>query len=116
MALTGSEAFTAQDRKFLSVIGQSTLAEVALGKLAAQKDTTPSVRLFGRWMASTNSLANRQLATMMTEIHGPTLPTTPTVQQQSELQKMEAFSGAEFDQEYIQMMVPGHIAEIALFE
>ena len=94
VALSSSGASSAQDRKFLSVIGQSTLAEVALGKLAAQKGTTPSVRLFGRWMASTDSPANRPLATVMTEIHGPTLPTTPTAEQQSEFQKMEALSGA----------------------
>ena len=116
VAPSSSDAFNTQDREFLNVIGQSTLAEVALGNLAAKKGTTSAVRLFGRWMASTDSLANRQLATMMTEMHGPTLPTTPTAEQQAEFQKMEALSGAEFDQEYIQMMVPGHIAEIALFE
>lgn len=43
---SGSDAFSAQDRNFLKVIGQSTMAEVALGKLAAQKGTTPAVRLF----------------------------------------------------------------------
>ena len=111
--LTG---LNAQDKQFLETIGQSTLGEVALGKLAAQKGTTPAVRLFGRWMASTDGLANRQLATMIEEMHGPTLPTTLTAEQQAELQKMQALSGAEFDRQYVQMMVPGHNVEIALFQ
>jgi len=113
---TDPHAFSTQDREFLNEIEQSTLAEVALGKLAAQKGTTPAVRLFGRWMASTDSLANRQLANMVEEMHGPTLPANPTAEQQAEFQKMQALSGAEFDREYIQMMVPGHNAEIALFQ
>jgi len=113
---TDPHAFSAQDRKFLNEIGQSTLAEVALGKLAAQKGTTPSVRLFGRWMASTDSLANRQLAIMTKEMNGPTLPANPTAEQQAEFLKMQALSGTDFDREYIQMMVPGHNAEIALFQ
>ena len=116
VAPSGSNAFSAQDRKFLNVINQSTLAEVALGKLAAERGTTPAVRLFGRWMASTDSLANRQLATMIEEMNGPTLPAVPTAKQQAEFQKMQALSGTEFDQEYIHMMVPGHNAEIALFQ
>ena len=111
--LTG---LNAQDKQFLETIGQSTLGEVALGKLAAQKGTTPAVRLFGRWMASTDALANRQLASMIKELHGPMLPTTLTADQRAELQKMQALSGAEFDRQYVQMMVPGHNTEIALFQ
>ena len=79
VAASVSDVVSVQDQKFLNVIERSTLAEVALGKLAAQKGTTPVVRLFDRWMASTDSLAHRQLASMMTEKHGPMLPTSSTI-------------------------------------
>ena len=115
-APSGSNGLSAQDQKFLQEIGQSTLGEVALGKLAAQKGTTPAVRLFGRWMASTDALANRQLAAMVERMHGPAQPTTVTAEQQAELQEMQGLSGAEFDRRYVQMMVPGHQKEIALFQ
>lgn len=62
-AAAGPNALSVQDQRFLNEIAQSTLAEITLGTLAAQKATTPAVRLFGRWMASTDGLANRQLAT-----------------------------------------------------
>ncbi len=90
--------------------------QIALGKLAAQKGATPAVRLFGRWMASTDALANRQLAAMTEWMHGTAPPTTVTAEQQAELQRMQGLSGAEFDRQYLLMMVPGHQTEIALFQ
>jgi len=59
----------------LQEISQSTLGEVALGNLAAPKGITPAVRLLGRWMASTNALANRQFAAMTERMHGTAPPT-----------------------------------------
>lgn len=106
----------AQDQRFLKEIGQSTLAEVALGNLAAQKATTPALRLFGRWMASTDGLANRQLATMMEAMHAPALPGRVTAEQQAEFKEMNSLTGAAFDWQYLKMTVPGHQKEIALFQ
>lgn len=113
---SGSNGLSPQDQQFLQEIGQSTLGEVALGNLAAQKGTTPAVRLFGRWMASTDALASRQLAAMVERMHGPAQPAAVTAGQQAELQEMQGLSGAEFDRQYLQMMVPGHQKEIALFQ
>jgi len=99
----------------LQEISQSTLGEVALDNLAAPKGIAPAVRLLGRWMASTNALANRQFAAMTERMHGTAPPTTVTAEQQAELQRMQGLSGAKFDRQYLQMMVPSHQKEIAIF-
>jgi putative membrane protein len=112
---TESRTLNQQDRTFIQEAGAGSLAEVELGQLAEQKAATPAIREFGRWMATDHSLANNWLTSVLQEQHENIQPTL-TAEQRQEKQKLEGLSGAQFDRQYIDLMVQDHEKTVPLFE
>jgi putative membrane protein len=103
------------DRAFVMEAGPGGLAEVELGKLAAQKGQSTDVKKFGQRMVTDHSKANAELKKLAAS-KGITLPAAMNAEQMAEHAKLAKLSGAEFDREYMALMVEDHDKDVAAFE
>jgi len=90
------------------------IMEVTLGKLAQQKAISAEVRKLGETIATDHTAANQTL-TQIAAAKGIALPTDMTPEQHEHHKKLEGLNGAEFDREYVRMMVDDHNQDIADF-
>jgi putative membrane protein len=110
-----AESVSRGDRKFMEKAAQGGIAEVELGKLAAQKAASPDVKQFGQRMVDDHSKANDKLKSLATS-KGVNLPTGLDRSTQRELDKLSKLSGAEFDREYMKHMVSDHKKDVSEFK
>jgi putative membrane protein len=95
---------------FVQKAAKGGLMEVASGKLAASKAGNGRVRDFGLRMVQDHSKANEQLKTVATA-KSIALPAAPP-----EDQMLNQAKGADFDRNYVQMMVKDHEEDVAMFQ
>jgi putative membrane protein len=91
------------------------MAEVALGKLAAEKATNADVKQFGQRMVDDHSKANDELKAFATE-KGVTLPADMSAAAKATEARLSKLSGAAFDKAYMQDMVKDHDKDVAAFK
>jgi len=103
------------DVAFAIKAAQGGLAEVKLGRLAAEKGSSPDVKAFGQQMVDDHSQANERLKSLATS-EAMTLPADVDGQQQSTYEGLSKLSGAEFDSAYVKHMVMDHEADVKAFE
>ena len=101
--------------KFANNVAQGGLAEVELGRLAAQKADDPSVRQFGQRMIADHSRAGAELKSLAAK-KGMQLPNDLTSAQKTEMERLSKLSGAEFDKEYMSAMIKDHEDDVKDFE
>ena len=104
-----------RDARFAAFAAMGGMAEVELGRLAAQKGASEDVRQFGQRMVDDHTKANEELMRIVSG-KGLALPTALDAKHQSMAQKMSALSGEKFDREYAKMMVSDHKKAIAEFQ
>jgi putative membrane protein len=95
---------------FVSRAANGGIMEVMTGKLAAAKAQRADVKAFGRRMVRDHSKANQKLqalarAKTIQILNGPLSPDD----------MLKNASGAEFDRQYVQMMVKDHEKNVAMF-
>ena len=120
VALTGPAAaqvqlVSDQDREFVNKAATGGLAEVELGRLAAQRAARPSVRSFGERMVTDHGRGNAELATLARS-KGIEVPTALEPSQQAVRDRLSSLSGNDFDRDYMSEMVRDHTEDVALFE
>jgi len=93
---------------------QGGLAEVKLGRLAAEKGSLPDVKAFGQQMVDDHSKANAQLRAVASS-EGMTLPTDVNGKQQAMFDRLSKLSGAEFDAVYVKGMMQDHQEDVKEF-
>jgi len=103
------------DRAFMTEAATGGLAEVELGRLAARKGKSASVRAFGQRMVRDHSRANVQLKSLARSKR-VALPAALTEEQKADRAKLQNLSGADFDREYMSMMVDDHDKDVAAFQ
>lgn len=103
------------DRKFMEKAAQGGLAEVQLGKLAADKASSPEVKRFGQRMVDDHGKANDQLKQLATS-KGVNLPSELDRSTRREMDRLTKLSGAAFDREYMQHMVSDHKKDVSEFK
>ena len=111
----GMGSLNSKDHDFIMEAAMGGLMEVELGRVAAQKGTSEAVKQFGQRMVDDHSKANTELMTLA-QSKGVTLPTTLDDKHRSELTKMSAMTGAEFDRAYSKMMLSDHKKDVSEFE
>lgn len=111
----GSSKLDAVDRHFIRKAGEGGLAEVELGKLAAEKGATDEVKKFGQRMVDDHSKANEQLK-QLADSKGATLPTKLDPNDQAAKARLEKLSGQQFDRAYMNDMVKDHSKDVAEFK
>jgi putative membrane protein len=101
---------SAMDKMFVKKALEGSMAEVKLGQLAVQKGTDPQVKQFGQRMVDDHTKLIEQMKPVAEQL-GVKVPTELSKKDQATLTKMEALSGADFDNAYIKDMVKDHKAD-----
>ena len=104
---TNSSSASRTDQTFVTKAASGNMAEVQMGKLAAQKSRDPAVQEFGRWMQTDHTMANALLmqAAKSSNIQVPIKPGPAAVKS---MQKLQTVSGTQFNRQYIGGAVTDH--------
>jgi putative membrane protein len=108
-------AVDANDAKFATDVANGGLAEVALGKLAAEKATNAQVKEFANMMVMDHGKANEELMAIA-KTKNITLPVAPDADHQKTMTDLSAKTGTDFDKAYVDAMVDGHKKTASLLE
>jgi putative membrane protein len=103
------------DQKFVREAAEGGMAEVELGKLAAEKGSSQDVKNFGQRMVDDHGKANDQLK-QIASTEGITLPTKLDAKDHAMKTRLSKLSGESFDHAYMQNMVKDHKKDIADFQ
>jgi putative membrane protein len=97
----------ARDKMFLNKVAEGGIAEVQLGKLAAQKGSKDDVKSFAQKMVDDHTDLNKQLANVADEM-GLRVSKAMNADGKAEYEKLKNMSGSDFDTEYITFMAKAH--------
>jgi len=102
------------DHHFVTDAAAGGMAEVELGKLAANKATKDEVKKFGQRMADDHGKANDELKSLATS-KSITLPSTIDAKHRATIDRLSKLSGEAFDKAYVQEMLKDHEKDVAAF-
>jgi len=104
-----------EDKRFLGQVTQASLLNVAMGKLAAEKASSPAVKEFGTKMASDHE---RGLAIFkkVADRDGVPFDTQLDSSHKARLEKLAKLSGPEFDRAYIKDQLKAHQRMVSYFQ
>jgi putative membrane protein len=105
---------TAGDRTFIKKAAEGGLAEVELGRLAAEKGHSDEVKKFGQRMVDDHSKANDQLKQLASS-KGVNVPSDLDAKDKATKDRLSKLSGAQFDRAYMNDMVRDHSKDVAEF-
>jgi putative membrane protein len=111
----GKGGLAQSDRKFMMEAARGGMAEVELGKLAAEKGSSDAVKQFGQRLADDHSKAATELK-QLAEQKGMTLPSNLDAKHKQLRDRLAKLSGAEFDRAYVSEMVKDHKKDVADFK
>jgi len=106
---------SSSDKKFVEKAAQGGVAEVEMGKLAAQKAQSAEVKQFGERMVKDHSAANDKLMKLASD-KGVAASNEMDASTKREYDKLSKLSGAQFDQEYMKSMVSDHEKDVKEFQ
>lgn len=103
------------EQEWIKKAAEGGMAEVEMGKLAAEKAKSPEVKKFGEHMVQDHSKANKKLMGIAKD-KGVTPPKQLSAKHQAKMKELKQADGAKFDQMYMETQLEGHQEMIALFE
>jgi putative membrane protein len=103
-----------RDHTCIMKAAQGGMAEVELGKLAADKASSDQVKQFGQKMVDDHGKANDELKTLA-QNKNITLPADLDAKDKALKSRLEKLSGASFDRAYMQAMLKDHRADVSDF-
>jgi putative membrane protein len=109
-----ANSVTHGDKDWVISSAKGGMEEVRLGELAETKGGSAAVKAFGKHMVTDHGKANSELKQLASLKH-ITLPTSDS-KSDSDYKKLNALSGAQFDKQYVAMMVKDHKADVASFK
>lgn len=104
-----------EDAEFAVEAADGGMLEVELGTLAITKAASPEVKQFAQKIVDEHTKANNELKALAQK-KNITLPTTLGNEHQRKLEKLREKTGAEFDKEYMDLMVKDHKEDVKEFE
>jgi putative membrane protein len=104
-----------EDIEFVLDAAKGGLAEVELGKLAAERGQSDEVKKFGQRMVDDHTKANDQLK-QIAESKSIKLPTDIDSKDKMLMQRLEKLNGASFDRTYMSAMVNDHMKDVNEFK
>ena len=112
---TAAQSLSSVDRTFVTKTAEGGKAEVELAQLAQQKASSDAVKALAKRLADDHQQANRELETIAGQ-KNVSLPESLSPEHAALKSRLEAASGAEFDQQYVAAMIKDHKKDIAEFE
>jgi len=98
---------TAGDTNFVNDLVIANMAEVELGKMAAERGMNAEVKTFGNKMVADHTAAGDKLKTVASQ-HDIAVPSALDDKHRDLRDKLAKLQGSEFDREYMDAMVNGH--------
>jgi putative membrane protein len=111
----GDSVVTGGDLAFMNSAAPGGMAEVELGKMAVEKAQNADVKAFAQKMVDDHSKAGEELG-KLAEQKNVKLPTDVMPTHKELMDKLSKLSGAEFDKEYVKIMVEAHKKDVTAFE
>ena len=104
-----------EDIEFVFEAAKGGMAEVELGKLAADRARSEEVKKFAQRMVDDHSKAGDQLK-MIAESKGIRLPQEVDPKDKALMNRLQKLNGAAFDRAYMQAMVSDHVKDVSAFK
>jgi putative membrane protein len=104
-----------EDRQALTRLAQSDMAEIAAGKLAQQKGSSPEVKKFGEHMVQEHTKMLEQ-GKQLAQSKGVTPPKGTDRKHREAMEQLKSASGEDFDRRYMAQMVEDHQEALKLAE
>lgn len=111
-AVSGMTTTSAEN--FMKDAAQGGMAEVEMGKMAAQKSQNPEIKKFGQMMAADHAAAGKELEALAAK-KNITLP-KDVGSHKSAMDSLAKESAADFDKAYVNAMVSDHEADVSAFQ
>jgi putative membrane protein len=103
------------DQAFVKEIMESDATEVQLGQLAQQKSQSDDVKQLGQSMVTNRTRLDQQLQPTADKL-SVGKPKGPSKKDKQLMAKLDALSGPEFDQEYIQVVAKANQKDVKDFK
>ncbi len=103
------------DSAFAMNGAQANMAEIALGRLASQKSQNAEVKRFVQRLIADHTKANNELKPIASK-KNITLPADVKPEQKETYDRLAKLSGAEFDREFMALMVTNHEQSVTSYE
>lgn len=113
---SGSTNGRAADKHFVEEATESSNAEIALGKLAQDKSSSPDVKQFGERMVTDHTKLNDQMAPVAQQMGVTVSPDQIPAKDKALQAKLQGLSGDQFDRAYIKAMVKDHTEDVKKFK
>lgn len=114
MKKDNASMLSSSDKKFVMETGQGGMMEVELAKLAVEKASSEEVKQYAQRLVDDHTKANDEL-TQLASQKGVTIPHDEKAMMKGK-EKLSKRSGADFDREFMSMMVKDHTKEVKEFE
>jgi putative membrane protein len=112
---TAMEDQKTDQSEFMTQAASSGMLEVEAGKLAQEKGQNQAVKDYAAMMVKDHTQANQELKKLASQLN-ITLPDSMSQEHMDQMQSLRDATGAEFDQEYADLMVSSHEEAVSLFE
>ena len=112
---TTASAIANDDADFAKEAAMGGMAEVALGKLAAEKGMDQRVKDFGAMMVKEHGKANEELKGIARS-KKIDLPTELDAEHKALADKLGKLSGKDFDEAYVKEMLEDHKKDLKVFQ
>ena len=104
------------DQEFVTTAAQTDMVEVHLGNLAQDSASSQAIKDYGRMLVSDHTQDYQKLQSVAQQA-GLTVPTAiDTEHNKSLIAPLHRLKGKAFDHTYIQDMIAGHTAALALYK
>ena len=108
---TAADNKNAEDLEFLTAALRTSLAEIRLGELAAQRGSNARVREYGAKLKTDHAAQAAELQQLLKPLN-VTVPEEPSAEAQAHYAALARLSGTEFDARFIEMMIASHTEAI----
>jgi len=103
------------DMAFVREASSSNLMEIRLGQLAQSKASNQAVKQFAQRMVADHNNLQNQL-TSVAAAGGQSFTPTMDSRHQNQINRLQSLSGAEFDRDYMNLMIRAHQRDVNNFQ
>lgn len=103
------------EHNFIVDAASGAMMEIQLGQYAASNAASPAVKQFGQMMVTDHKQSDSML-TVIAQLKNVAIPNVPGDKHQQHINELSKKKGADFDKEYMKLMVEDHEDDIKKFE